>query len=347
MQGAPGLAFETWDTTNLNPPTDAEPYTQPRIMIRILGTIFAGISGLAFGSFLNVCLSRWPQGESIVHPCSHCRHCTHTLTWWENVPLISWLALRGRCRNCRTWIGWRYPLVELLVAVLWAYTAWDLLNELFLDPDCPMIFRYESMISVAGKMIFYWILVALTVLDAENLWLPNWITLIGTALGFLFTMTKLLFIKEFMVLKFYFLAKSVFETNFPLLDEVENQRYFICRITMKWLLGILASYGLILLIRWVYWLFRRREGIGLGDAKLMALLGAWLGLPGALLAFAIGVVLGALAALFLLAVPKTRTQSESWAATRLPLGTFLCIGGIISSLWGQPIIAAYLHWSGF
>ena len=69
-------------------------------MIRILGTIFAGLLGLAFGSFLNVCLSRWPEGESIVRPRSHCRSCGRTLAWWENVPLVSWLALRGRCRTC-------------------------------------------------------------------------------------------------------------------------------------------------------------------------------------------------------------------------------------------------------
>src|ERR1039458_5482123 len=87
-----------WETTNLNRPS-----MRSRIlyldMIRILGTIFAGLLGLAFGSFLNVCLSRWPAGESVVKPRSHCRQCNRTLTWWENVPLISWLALRGRCRT--------------------------------------------------------------------------------------------------------------------------------------------------------------------------------------------------------------------------------------------------------
>src|ERR1039457_6567682 len=93
-------------------------------MIRILGTIFAGLLGLAFGSFLNVCLSRWPAGESVVTPRSHCRSCEHILGWWENIPLLSWLSLRGRCRGCGTWIGWRYPLVELAVSVLWAYPAW-------------------------------------------------------------------------------------------------------------------------------------------------------------------------------------------------------------------------------
>jgi leader peptidase (prepilin peptidase)/N-methyltransferase len=112
-------------------------------------------------------------------------------------------------------------------------------------------------------------------------------------------------------------------------------------------LEILAAAGIILLIRWLYKLIRHREGLGLGDAKLMALLAAWLGLPGALLAFALGAILGAFAGLALLAVPSARTNSQSWATSKLPLGTFLCIGGVVSSLWGQPIIAAYLRWAGF
>ena len=287
-------------------------------MIRILGSIFAGLLGLAFGSFLNVCLSRWPQGESVVRPRSHCRNCDHALAWWENVPLVSWLALRGRCRLCRTWIGWRYPLVELAVGILWAISAWQFLSGLP-APDSPAIFIYVGLADVAKKIVFYWLLVALAVLDAENLWLPDWITLPGIALGFASTVVFAYF--EF--------------SRGPMAEAL------YCS------LGILAAAAFILLIRWLYWLIRRREGVGLGDAKLMALLAAWLGLPGALLAFGLGVVLGAAAALVLLAIPSTRRDSETWAVTKLPLGTFLCIGGIVSSLWGQPIIHAYLRWAGF
>jgi leader peptidase (prepilin peptidase)/N-methyltransferase len=112
------------------------------------------------------------------------------------------------------------------------------------------------------------------------------------------------------------------------------------------LVAIAAAAGLILLIRWVYWLIRRREGLGLGDAKLMALLAAWLGLPLALLSLSIGVVLGALLALFVLLLPRRETD-EPWALLKMPLGTFLCVGGIVSALWGQPIIAAYMRWAGF
>src|SRR3954471_4708255 len=94
-------------------------------MVRILGTVFAALLGLAFGSFLNVCLSRWPEGESIVTPRSHCRKCGRVLAWWENVPLVSWVTLRGRCRGCGAWIGWRYVTVEAAVGGLWALAAWN------------------------------------------------------------------------------------------------------------------------------------------------------------------------------------------------------------------------------
>ncbi len=292
-------------------------------MIRILGTIFAGFLGLAFGSFLNVCLSRWPEGESMVRPRSHCRNCDHTLAWWENVPLVSWLALGGRCRNCRAWIGWRYPLVELAVGALWAFEVWRSL-DLILGPAVPTIDIYLALANAIGKMIFYWLLVALAVLDAENLWLPDWITLPGTALGFLFTL--LLAALD----SFWWSLKKV-----------------LTLAAERDLLAILLAAGLVLLIRWVYWLFRRREGIGLGDAKLMAMLAAWLGLLPALLALGVGVVLGAVVALVMLAVPSSRTGSDVWAMQKLPLGTFLCIGGVVSGLWGERILAAYLQWAGF
>jgi leader peptidase (prepilin peptidase)/N-methyltransferase len=284
-------------------------------MIRIFATIFAGLLGLAFGSFLNVCLSRWPAGESVIKPRSHCRHCDHTLSWWENIPLLSWLFLRGRCRNCRAWIGWRYPLVELSVGALWAMAAWHSYQAFF-----PLEFA-------AGIMFLAWALVGLAVLDAEHHWLPDAITLPGIALGFFW----------------WFLQGE--QVGWELHDH--NTPWEDSKAAGIRLLGILAAAALILLIRWLYQLIRHREGIGLGDAKLMAMLAAWLGLPGALLAFALGVVLGAAVALVLLAIPSARTNPQSWAASKLPLGTFLCIGGIVSALWGQSIIAAYLRWSGF
>ncbi|MGA3047401.1 MAG: prepilin peptidase [Terracidiphilus sp.] len=293
-------------------------------MIRIFGTIFAGLLGLAFGSFLNVCLTRWPQGESIVQPRSHCRNCDHSLSWWENIPLLSWLALRGRCRNCRTWIGWRYPVVELAVGLPWAFTAWQCLPRI-LYPYKIEVYPYEHRVSVVQSLVLYLLLVGLAALDAEHLWLPDRITLPAILTGSLFELIPLGWIWSLRI------------------QSVSVEAGYAA---VEYVLGILAAAGLILLIRWLYKLIRHREGIGLGDAKLMALLAAWLGLPGALLSFGIGVVLGALVAVVLLVVPRTKPDPAEWSLRKLPLGTFLCIGGIISSLWGQPIIAAYLRWAG-
>jgi leader peptidase (prepilin peptidase)/N-methyltransferase len=179
---------------------------------------------------------------------------------------------------------------------------------------------------------FYWLLVALAISDAENFWLPDRLTYPGIALGFAVA-----------------LAKAVLEALSPIRDTVNRTsvvRYQIEKAAIGCITAILLAAGLILLIRWLYKLIRKREGIGLGDAKLMAMLAAWLGLPGALLSFFLAVTLGTLVALIVLALPSARTKDEGWALRKLPLGTFLCAGGIVSALWGQPIIAAYLHLAG-
>jgi leader peptidase (prepilin peptidase)/N-methyltransferase len=291
-------------------------------MIRVLGTVLAALLGLAFGSFLNVCLSRWPAGESIVHPRSHCRQCGRSLAWWENIPLISWIALRGRCRSCGAWIGWRYVIVEVIVGGLWAIVAWQSSGP-FYGLDLSSTDPAMAVIDAACRMAFCWVLVALAFLDAEHLWLPDFLTYPGMAVGFLFTSIQIA------------LSESRIHSGMTL-----THAFLYTAISVA------ASAFLILVIRWVYWLVRRREGMGLGDAKLMAMLAAWLGLPGALLAFGIGVVLGALLAVIALFVPG-RESTERWGLLKMPLGTFLCIGGLGSALWGPQIIVAYLDWAGF
>ena len=296
-------------------------------MLRILATIFAALLGLAFGSFLNVCLSRWPEGESIVKPRSHCRSCGRTLVWWENIPLLSWLALRGRCRTCKTAIHWRYPLVEGAVGALWGATAWRFASAI-LDDQLPASILSWELVELFGRLILYWLLVALAVLDAENLWLPDILTVPGILVGVVVRVTQAALI---VVSPFH---DVVYGSELKMVATEAGHE------ALNRAIAILAAAALILLIRWIYWLFRRQEGIGLGDAKLMALLAAWLGLPGALLSFFFGVILGALVALPLVMTRRT-------AQAKLPLGTFLCIGGIVSALWGQQIINTYLAWSGF
>jgi leader peptidase (prepilin peptidase)/N-methyltransferase len=311
-------------------------------MIRIFATMLAALTGLAFGSFLNVCVTRWPAGESVVKPRSHCRSCARTLTWWENIPVVSWLALRGRCRTCGASISWRYPLVEFLVSGLWALIVWqhteglgvpgsDLAQDFVDHHRIPLLALAFG--SVLLEMLFTWVLVGLAFLDAEYLWLPNLVTLPGVAIGI-----GCKTVSAGVILYSSRLDPSslgCWDCKSPVRAALESAAS-----------AVLAA-GLILIIRWAYWLVRRREGIGRGDAKLMAMLGAWLGLPCAVLSFVIGVVIATIAALALLAFPAARHGSASWASAKLPLGTFLCIGGIVSALWGWQIIAAYLRWPGF
>lgn len=292
-------------------------------MLRVLGTVIAALAGLAFGSFLNVCASRWPRQMSVARPRSYCASCGRTLRWWENIPLVSWLALGGRCRTCRAGIGWRHPVVELTVGALWAHEGWKLLGRIAQAGALPYDF-YNSFAIAAGQSILCWMLVALAVLDAENFWLPDWLTLPGAALG---------------------VAYELIISALQSLDWFWQQN--LLATLEKEFGSIVVAAGLIVLIRVAYWLARRREGVGWGDAKLMAMLAAWMGLTGALLSFAVGVVLGALFALVLLAASSIRRQPGGWAAQKLPLGAFLCIGGIVNVLWGERILAAYRQWARF
>ncbi len=293
-------------------------------MIRILGTVFAALVGLAFGSFLNVCVTRWPEDDSIVRPRSHCRNCDHALAWWENIPVVSWLVLRGRCRACREWIGWRYPIVEAVLGALWAFAFWQISAPAQFPEQSPLVL-YATVARIVGELVFCWLLVALAVLDAENFWLPNLLTFPGIVLGL------------------------AFATLMGALSASDgSMKYGAWRALAGQTCALAIAAGFLLLVRWLYWLFRHRQGLGLGDVKLMAMIAAWLGLRDAFVALLLAALLGTLAALALLvASPWRRGSAAKWAATPLPFGTFLCIGGIVSSLWGAQMVQAYMRWAGF
>lgn len=295
-------------------------------MMRAFATTFAGLLGLSFGSFLNVCLSRWPEGGSSVQPRSHCMSCGRTLTWRENIPLASWMALRGRCRTCDARISWRYPLVELAVGAAWAAAAWQALGA---EMPAPALLC-AALVWIAGSCVFYWLMVALAALDAEHFWLPDMLTLPGIAAGFVFTV-----------------ADGAFGWRLPSTNWPHAAHRGAAMEAIHSLLAIFCAVVLMGFIRWTYKLARKREGMGMGDVKLMALLGAWLGFSGALLAFVLGVSIGALTAVILLIWSQTKGKTESIWLQKLPLGTFLCVGGAMSGLFGREMIAAYLRLAGF
>jgi leader peptidase (prepilin peptidase)/N-methyltransferase len=294
--------------------------TEGLTIVQLAGAIFAALFGLAFGSFLNVVLTRMPEGESIATPGSHCRTCDHTLAWWENLPLLSWLLLRGRCRQCGLWIGLRYPLVELAIAILWTSVWFKFTTPAFtvnaINTATPQRFA-EIWVVLAAYALFTWLLVALAALDALYFWLPDRLTLPGIAFGLLFAIF------------------TVWQMNLTL----RHFDWWLKLLPDLWTRALEAILcgGLILIIRLVYWLVRRREGMGLGDAKLMAMLGAWLGLAGGLECFAIAIFAAAAAALVWIGVSLLRSRSNAesspessnkWAQMPLPFGTFLCLAAL-------------------
>ena len=286
-------------------------------MIRILGTVFSVLAGLAFGSFMNVYLGRWLKSRTVVNPLSRCRNCESTPAWWENLPLVSWLALRGRCWQCHSRITWRYPVVELAVGAIWGLLGWRL-TDLLINTQFGFTLPYLNLEYTTGIMIFCWILVGIATLDAKHFNLSDLVTLPGVAIGVVFYILT----SEQMVWSFVTESTPITE---------------IC----KRLIAVVAAGGLVMLIRWVYWLVRRQNILGLGEANLMAMLAAWLGLPGALLAFGIGVLLGTAMTLAYLAAHAARRKPEGWKMPEFSLGTFVCTGGIVSCLWGPQIISAF------
>ena len=250
--------------------------------------IFVIALGLAFGSFLNVCISRLPQHQSIVQPRSRCPHCQAPIAARDNLPVLSFLLLGGRCRACRGRIAWRYPAIELATAALWLL-CW---------------LRFGPSVQAVGMAIFAFIVLGLAAMDAETLRLPNSFTIPGIVLGIVYSGAMC-------------------------------PHWFKCALrSASWAISVA---GVLLAISAFYWVLRRREGIGIGDAKLMALIAAWLGPTQAVLVFVLGVLATAAAGL---AVIARRRRFDG--NIPLPFGAFLCAASLFAMFYGQRLIYWYL-----
>ncbi|HEV8310585.1 MAG TPA: prepilin peptidase [Methylomirabilota bacterium] len=236
------------------------------------------------GSFLNVCISRLPRGESIVSPPSHCPRCQTPIRYYDNIPLVSFALLGGRCRACREPIPWRYPVVEALAIGIGLLALWHF------GPTW------------AGLRVFVLglALVAVTFIDLETRLIPDLITLPGIVVGLLFH-----------------LAWGPWRV-------------------VDGLLGCVVAGGLFYLIAWLSELSFGREGMGGGDIKLAAMMGAFLGLGGVLVAIFLGVMAGGIMALGLLGFGLKRFGQY------LAFGPFLAVGGLIAAFWAGPILDWYL-----
>jgi len=260
-------------------------------MLELLASLF----GLLIGSFLNVCIYRWPRDLSVVRPRSHCISCDRQIAWFDNVPVLSYAMLRGRCRHCAEPIHWRYPLVELLTAVSFAW----------------FVSQYGLSLEAAKYCVFAAMLIGLIFADLDMLILPDQFTVGGFFVGLAFSPFVKVPDSTFAILvdiagshmgpRLASFAEAAFGGIFP--------------AVVLWLLG------------WLFEKLRHKEGLGFGDVKMIGMIGAFLGIRGALFTVCVGSVLGVVIGLSWIKLTKQDASTYP-----LPLGTFLGIASLIAAV---------------
>ncbi len=297
--------------------------------MNVFGLLVVVILGLLFGSFLNVCISRLPAHDSIVTPRSRCPHCGTQIRAWDNIPVLSWILLNRRCRSCQAIISIRYPLVEIALPALWVLC--------FLKSG-PVLESVQSAILFTASATFCFLVLGLAVMDLETMRLPNSFTRPGTAIAILFAAVRL---PEWMDATLPHPAFNLgpTPTDRLLLTHPHQAMHAMLLTAASALLGA----SLIWLIRWVYLVVRKQEGIGLGDAKLMAMIAAWQGPANALLVFFLAVVGAAFYSIFMLTVRQISGDRGLSLNDKIPLGFFLCIASLFSLFSGGSVIRWYMN----
>lgn len=263
-----------------------------------------GLFGLLFGSFANVMIWRVPRGESIASPGSHCPGCNAPIAWYDNVPLASWLVLRGRCRSCGTAIALRYPLVEAASGALFVVAA----------------LVFGPTLRGAAAATLFWFLLVLSLIDLDTMRLPN--VIVGTLaiLGGLGVVV----------------SEVAGRRIIPLLDVASPG--LLAQPLASAAMGALLGAGLAGGVAALFAVIRGKTGLGMGDVKLLGVLGLFLG-PYVLLSLFIASICGAV---FGIAAARGGKLSEA----RIPFGPWLALGGAITALVGPAIVRWYLGVAG-
>jgi leader peptidase (prepilin peptidase)/N-methyltransferase len=300
----------------------------------------AFVLGLLFGSFLNVCISRLPRHESIVKPGSHCPHCGKPIRWYDNIPILSWILLRRRCRDCTQSIPWRYPLVELSVG-LWFITQGRQVNYLIaVAKDGSAHLSGSDFLSLGvaqvGLATLGFLLIGLMVMDWQTMILPDAFTFGGIAIALFLICTQAIFLgpgedEVHLTKHSLHLTSPGGVTDHGNLFLTGPESLIFGRIV-----AVCGAALLLLLIRWLYRAIRHREGMGLGDVKLIAMIAAFLGFWPAILSLFVGTLAAAFYGAVLLA------RGKAGATSKLAFGSFLCVGGLVAALYGNRLIDMYI-----
>jgi leader peptidase (prepilin peptidase)/N-methyltransferase len=296
----------------------------------------AFLLGLLLGSFLNVCISRLPEHRSVVRPASQCPQCLAPVRWFDNVPLVSWLLLSARCRSCKAAIPWRYPAVEMATGLWFALAV---LLDLHAAGSQAQISTGQMIAILVGGLqlaIAGFLLLGLAVMDWQTQTLPDAFTLTGVLLGFCFVCVQAIFLPRG-AYDIHLSPRAQLRMSSPGSFASQGDVFMTGpeHLVLGRVLAICAAGAIPWIIGALYKAVRHREGLGWGDVKLMAMIAAFLGFGPAVLALFIGVIAAAVYAVVLLARGRTT------ATSRIPLGTFLCVGGLLAALAGEPMIAWY------
>ena len=265
-------------------------------MLTTLNYFQAFLIGSCIGSFLNVVIYRFPNDLSIIKPRSFCPKCKSKLTWRENIPFISWLIQKGRCINCGTSISIRYPLTELITAILFV---------IFVDSSPSL---YSSSSNLFFNIFFSWlylsVLICISLIDIDSFWIPQGLI----NFGFLSGLIGLNFIGLF------------------------NDKFIDFLLVAKGLSSSLISFFIFETLRYLAKYIYKKDAIGKGDSKLVAMLALWLGPMGILFAVAISYIFAAIYCLIGLSIKKLRFRQV------IPFAPFLSLGGLLTWLLGNDFI---------
>lgn len=275
------------------------------------GYFFTFLFGAAVGSFLNVVIHRVPLEKSIVFPNSACPKCGNSIKPFDNIPILSWLVLAGKCRNCKTEISWRYPAVELLTALIFTLVFWQIGLSWFLPVG----------------LVFVSIMVALIFIDAEHMILPDVITY---PLLIFAILVRIIF--PFFFLDSYFSDLKIFPLN-----QLNNYPIWLVSLFGA-VLGGLIGGGFLWFVGEAWKKLRGVDAMGFGDVKMMFAVGALLGWRLTFLSIFLGAFTGAVAGILVIAKQKDKDLQ-----TQIPFGIFLGIGSVVALLFGEQLIRWYFE----
>lgn len=277
-------------------------------LVVILG-VFSFALGACIASFLNVVIWRVPRGESIVRPPSHCPKCNAPIKWYQNIPILSWLALRGKCANCKAPISLRYILIELLGGALFLAAFWKFgsLSKMYVDPWATLIVAWVWIsLMIVGSMI-----------DFDHKLLPDFVTVGGMVLGVAF-----------------WALISASTRNFAF-DFSDLRMYFPLAYSIS---GLVFGFGLLWLIRWLGSKAFKREAMGMGDVFLMGAVGALFGPVAVLVTLILSSVFGSVVGLSMVALSKTKFGKF----VEIPYGPYICMGCLVWMFYGPELVEWYL-----